>query len=300
MVGFFCALALLQHFTGIFPGEQKDFMGRLVWPFIDFVTLKSSSANWVAFFITPAHIISFIILCNTIIHRKKLRGDRAALLEFCFTAAIFFLADITVYLTQSYGAYAAIFAAITLYLFRALRFKEFLAVFLVLCVMAGGIFLLQKDTWKFKVFSGESSYRFDTSVTSRADIYRMNVHMILTNPLLGVGLNQYQSYFKEYQKEVLGHDLNESHTPPHAHNFFTSFWTSLGFFGFLAVVILMIGIFWHTKFSPGYPAAFVFLAIMIHGLIDAYYWKQEIAYTFWIVVGLCYLYRLPGKVKKVE
>jgi len=165
---------------------------------------------------------------------------------------------------------------------------------LVIFAVIGAGYLHQQTTWKYQVLTGEISYRFANSAASRGDIYRMNLAMILKNPLLGVGMNQYQNYFAANQKEVLGYELNESHVPPHAHNFFLSFWTSLGFFGFLAMIILVLGLFWRTKFDPLNPVVFVIVAIMIHGLIDSWYWKQDTAYTFWLMIMFAYLYKLPA------
>lgn len=309
MVMFFCVFALLQYFTGIFPGEQKDFTGRLVWPFIDYITLKSSSANWVAFFTTPALIIAFIEAFNY--RRQWPRAAHAALnpaaaataalnspastapasAAVYFYGVAFVLSATVVYLTQSYGAYLAIFATLLFFLFRAVPFKKFAAAFVAMLLLAGGVYLLQKNTYKYRILSGQQDYRYETSVESRLDIYRVNLQMILDHPLLGVGLNQYQSYFALTHEKVLGRKYNESHLPPHAHNFFMSFWTNLGFLGFVAILILLAGIFWRQKFKVNNPAVFFLLAMMVHGLIDSYYWKQEIAYIFWLMVVLSYLYR---------
>lgn len=291
MVAAFCALVLVQYMTGWFPGEQKDFMGRLVWPYIDFLTLKSTSANWVAFFMTPAVVLSFAHAFSTLRSpqwRKLVRQE-----HFWLYGMVFILSAVVLYLTQSYGGYAAALAGVALYLFRALPFQKFVLALVLLGAIAGAGYLHQQTTWKYQVLTGEASYRYATSATSRWDIYRMNLAMIQAHPLLGVGLNQYQSYFLTHQREVLGHDLNESHIPPHSHNFFMSFWTSLGVFGFTAMMVLVLGMFWRTKFDPLYPAVFVITAIMVHGLIDSWYWKQEMAYFFWLMVMFAYLYRLP-------
>jgi O-antigen ligase len=290
MVSFFCLIALTQYFTGVFPGEQHDFMGRLVWPYIDFVTMKSQSANWVAFFVTPAVIFSFINVFETLRDKrwKKLVREE----NFWLYGMTLILSAVVLYMTQSYGGYAAVFAAAFLYMFRALPFKKFLLAILAMAVLAGGVYLHQQTTWKYQVLTDQVEYRFATSAASRADIYEMNLHIISEHPILGVGLNQYQSYFAQYQVEVLGEKLNESHIPPHGHNFFMHMWNSLGVAGFLAMLILVAGIFWRTKFDSRYAAVFVLVAIMTHGLIDSYYWKQEIAYVFWLVVMLSYMYKV--------
>ncbi len=289
MVGVFAILALIQHFFGIFPGEQQDFTGRLVWPFVDYITLKSSSANWAAFFATPALIISFIQGVNSF--KKMVASPAAGRWKLWLFLAVGVLSAAVVYLTQSYGAYAAIFLTLSFFLFRKFSFKKFIVLFLLLVVAGGGIYLLQKNSYKFKILTNQIDFKYETSATSRKEIFKMNLAIIKDNPVLGVGLNQYQSYFKENQEKVLGHKLNESHIPPHAHNFFMSFWTNLGIFGFLGILLLIIGVFRDTKFSVGNPFAFVVLAIMIHGLIDSYYWSQETAYFFWMMVVLAHAFR---------
>jgi O-antigen ligase len=295
MVMTFGVLALLQFVTGLFPGAMRDFTGRLTWPYVDFLTLKSGSANWAAFFVTPTVILSFAKLVQ--MFSAKLPKKK---MDMFFWIAALVIADSVLLLSQSYGALVAASVAALFYCFRALPLKKFFAifgVFLFLCAAGFGVIM---QTKKFQILSGKQEFRFDTSATSRVDIYKMNLAIISSNPLLGVGLNQYQSYFASHQEEVLGHKLNESHIPPHAHNFFMSFWTNLGVFGVLAMVVLVFGIFWRFTFSEESPAVFILLAIMIHGLIDSYYWQQEIAYTFWIVVSLCYLFEIKVLHKKDE
>ncbi|MFC1749431.1 O-antigen ligase family protein [Pseudomonadota bacterium] len=279
MIGVFCVLALVQFFTGVFPGDQMDFTGRLTWPYIDFLTLKAASANWVAFLVTPALVIAFVRGFGM----RRIRGR-----EFYFNILIFLLACITLFFVQSYGAFGAAFAAITLYLFRELPFKKFLVALIIVLIAGGGLFFLQKNTNKYQIIAGEVEHKFDTSVEIREDIYKMNWHIITERTLLGVGLNQYQSYFRLNQEEVLGHSLKEDHMPPHAHNFFLSFWTNLGIFGALAMVILIFSVFVRSGFSPSNAAVFALTAIMIHGLIDAYYWKQETVYIFWMMIIFAY------------
>jgi hypothetical protein len=284
MVLVFCVFALTQYLFGIFPGEQYDFMKRLVWPYVDFVTLKSSSANWAAFFVTPALIFSFIKVFYCF---KRAKFD----LDYLIFNATLFLSAITLYLTQSYGAYAAVFAAIALFLFRALKTKGFIVAFVIMLLAGAGIFAVQASTYKYKVLTDQVDYRFENSAASRGEIMTMNMAMIGAHPLLGVGLNQYQSYFTANHEQVLGHKYGESQIPPHAHNFFLSMWTSLGILGFLAMLILAFGLLKSSCFSAEKPAVYVFIAIMVHGLIDSYYWRQETAYIFWMVVAFSYLFR---------
>jgi O-antigen ligase len=294
MVTVFCVLALVQYLFGIFPGEQYDFTKRLVWPYVDFLTLKAASANWVAFFVTPAFLLSFFNLVNIIKTRTLIAGGKLDKNIFLYNS-LTLLGALVLFLTQSYGAWAAVFLAVAFYLFRLLKLKHFLIILCVMLVSVGGVFLIIKSSYKYRIMTGQQEYRYDNSIVSRFDIYKIDLSMIATHPLLGVGFNQFQSYFTTYHEQVLGHKYQESQIPPQAHNFFAGMWVSLGVFGFLGMLILVFGIFWRFRFTPDNPAVFVLLAMMIHGLIDSYYWRPEIAYTFWLVVALSYAFRLKQK-----
>lgn len=284
MVCALCLASLFQFVTHHFPGETVDFTGRLVWPFIDFLTLDIASANWLAFFVTPTVILSFAALIH--LYTQKKRPFALVLWGFSFI-----ISGLVVYLTQSYGAYAALFIAFTLYLYKTLPLKRFFVGFMVLLVIGFGIFFVQQNSYKYKVLSGSQETRFDNSLTSRRDIMQMNMHIIKTHPWLGVGLNQYQSYFAKNYKTVLEKEYNESHFPPHAHNFFISFWNNTGLLGLLAILILIVGMLRRLALHPSFPAQFIIIAIMTHGLVDSFYWRQEIAYTFWIIITFVYLYK---------
>lgn len=284
MTGVFCLFALLQYFSGIFPGESKDFMGRLVWPYIDFVTLKASSANWVAFFVTPGFLISFILGFEKLLSKKF---DRT----FVIYSLVSALAGLALYLVQSYGAYAAIFVSISLFLFRRLGFKQFAGIFLILILIGVGMFLVQKNSFKYKVLSHQvDNYKYEDSLSTREQILKVNVAMIKEQPFWGVGLNLYQQYFEKNQERILGKQINEGHIPPHPHNFFIGFYANLGLLGFVAILTLILIIFVQGRFNPKNPAIFVLVAMMVHGLIDSYYWKQEIAYNFWLIILMYYLF----------
>lgn len=276
--------SLFQFFTNHFPGATLDFTGRLVWPFIDFLTLDIASANWTAFFTVPAVILSFAGIVQAVIHKKF--SPKVIFFGICFL-----LSGIIVYLTQSYGAYAGLFVAFSLYLYKSLPLKKFLAAFVVLVLMGGGMYLIQKNSYKFQILEGSQTTQFDNSVSSRGDIMKMNLHIVTTHPWLGVGFNQYQSYFADNHQEVFGKEYNESQFPPHAHNFFLSFWTTMGILGFLGMLTLIIGLFWRFRLDPTRPALFIIAAIMTHGLIDSFYWRHEIAYTFWIIILFVYLHK---------
>ena len=117
MICVFSVTSLFQFFTHYFPGATLDFTGRLVWPFIDFLSLDIASANWVAFFTVPAVVLSFAGFIQSAIHKKNSPKT-------IFFAVSFLLSATVVYLTQSYGAYTGLFVAFSLYLYKILPLKN--------------------------------------------------------------------------------------------------------------------------------------------------------------------------------
>ena len=184
MVSVFAFIALIQYFTGIFPGEQFDFTHRMVWPFIDFVTMKSTSANWLAFLMMPVFLLSVfkvLFLGNRFFEYKNFSRYDNFSFFFYFISAV--LTGLSVYFTQSYGSYLAIFIVVVIYLFKLLDFKKFIVMFLLLSVLVGGVFVIQRNSLKYKIMTNSVEFRFDNSVVSRENIYAMNFYIIQNYPL---------------------------------------------------------------------------------------------------------------------
>jgi O-antigen ligase len=284
-------LSLLQYFTGIFPGVITDFTARLVWPYVDFLDMKAQSANWLAFMMLPGFILSFGVLFLE--YRKGLRRRRTegAWSSFSNLGAVitFIITGLVLLLVQSYGAFLGLGVAVVLLLFRNLPFKKFLVAFGILIVLGGGYFWYQKDSAKYKIITNEVTHKYVNSIDARGDIWKMNMAIVQKNWVLGVGLNQYQNYFRLFHQEVLGKTFLEQHIPPHPHNFFLGFWLNLGIFGLVGILVILGGMFYRFALEKQNLAMFVMIGILLHGMVDIYYWKQEIVYVFWLVILFAYL-----------
>ena len=304
MIVVYGGLCLIQYFFNVFPGASSDFLHRLSWPFIDFLKFTAGNANWNAFLIAPGLVISTIVLINNyfsdIAFLNKMKFEQAKLtnslslaekcnytvdtvLKYCAFGNLI-IGSVVVFLTQSYSSYAAIYVALALFFLSKFNFKKFLIAMAILTAIFGTVFLVQKNSDKYKIMTGEKSYRFDNSMDSRKDIYWFNFKTFLEKPLFGVGLNQYQSYFAANQLRVLGHQYGEVQNPPHPHNFLVGMFMNLGLLGLLGVIAIIFSVSFVGGFKPQNLGLFLMILIMFHGLFDSYYFQEQIDYIFWVAV----------------
>jgi O-antigen ligase len=134
----------------------------------------------------------------------------------------------------------------------------------------------------------------------RLNMWGETVEMLRTHPILGAGLAGYQTAVEPY------HILSWAEIYLYPHNLFLNFWTEtglLGLVGFLWLVVLFfklgieklignwkleIGNLELTKTKKN--MAVVLLAsmciILVHGLVDVPYFKNDLAVVFWLLLGL--------------
>lgn len=268
-------LSIFEFFTDAMPGANKDFIGRLVWPYIDpFVKMKPESANWLAYLFGPMALLSII----RIVKQKRRLLESIALIV---SLAVLFL-------TQSYagilitGMLAIIFISIHL----SQRAKKTLWLAVIIAVIAAAIPLSQ--TKKFQILLG--NYKRENSIERRMQIYRFNWEAFKQHPFKGLGPANYQSYFRQNMEEFIGVKIPEVEIPPHPHNLAVFFWSELGMPGLLAILAIYISIIFRLFRRPEkHPASFAFAYFLGHGIADNAYGLPEIALLFWIMLALVFL-----------
>lgn len=253
---------------------------------------QNASPNYLALFLAPLAGLGYGL---------AITAQKSAWPIRPWAIAIGGLITIAVGLTQSRGALFGLAAAglgalaAGLYADRPRlkrpKFKLLLA-FILTPLVVGGLTLgltLAKPN-----FTDSAKERQTTSNNLRYEIWRTTiVDIIPASPLLGTGLGNYQNYFTE----ITAHRVNFpefiapwARTP---HNFFLTIWTNLGLFGLIAIIWIII-VFYHGL--AGAPAsgtqlglALAMLALLVHGLVDSAYWKNDLAALFWVIIALGYL-----------
>lgn len=125
----------------------------------------------------------------------------------------------------------------------------------------------------------------------RTQIWTVTLRMLRDHPVFGAGLNAYQATMKPYRA---GHVYLVPE--PYPHDVFLTSWTELGLLGLFAftfILVVLILLPWRALKRAGWlyrpllwGAGAAFVAVLVHGLVDSPYWKNDLSLEFWIVAAL--------------
>jgi O-antigen ligase len=137
----------------------------------------------------------------------------------------------------------------------------------------------------------------------RLKLWQASLNMIKDHPLLGVGLDNFlYQYRTRYVLPEAWQELDLSHP----HNIVLDYWTRLGVLGVVALVWLEVAFFVKGlrlyRRLPGQDERALVLGLMasmvaclVHGLIDNSYFLVDLAFVFFITVGV-----IAGLSAKIE
>lgn len=120
----------------------------------------------------------------------------------------------------------------------------------------------------------------------RLNMWGETVEMLKTHPILGAGLANYQTAVRPW------HILRWAEIYLYPHNIFITFWSETGLFGLIAFLWLIILFFKKTIFSRTVLARVLIasmIIILIHGIVDVPYFKNDLSVIFWTLLGLAAL-----------
>lgn len=248
------------------------------------------SANYLAMYIAPAFAALTVLLIKKYLKKIKRVGA-----EIWFLIIEMVAVGLALYFAQSYSAILAVVVAIFAYfLFRYGRAllnywrRLFITLLIVISLIVGAIYIGQGDTYKFKDF-----LEFDQQSSSsvRLQVWRVATDFIAQSPIVGIGLGQYELLYAEHAAEILNQEPYEK-MMLHAHSLYLSFWLYTGFVGLFALAWLIMSCFVRLKYCekdmrPYMRLGLVMLVvILVHGVFDTTFWKNDLAYIFWFAVAL--------------
>jgi O-antigen ligase len=254
-------LAIIQKITGQFypPSLWNDeLFGR--------ATSFFTSPNAVGLFLVPIFLLSLPLL-------QKYNP---------LALAHAILATVAIGLTMSQGAWIAFLAGIIIYLFF-INYKKTALAITVFCAIA-----------VFSIPALKSAVFFeDQAGQNRLTLWRYSAEYLTESPqnfLLGAGLRR---FFYEVQQPH--YDVKQMERLIYPHNIFLNFWLETGLAGaiaFVGLIICSIIITLRNKnYYPAQKAAFMAVmgALIIHGLVDAPYFKNDLSMLFWIIIAIIIL-----------
>lgn len=117
----------------------------------------------------------------------------------------------------------------------------------------------------------------------RVQMWKETLQQLETTPLLGNGLGSYQEAVAPF------HQFTWAEIYLYPHTVFLNFWTEIGALGMIAFAIILLWCFvhaWFAKESVAMAAGMAVLVVLVHGLVDVPYFKNDLAMAFWFMVAV--------------
>jgi O-antigen ligase len=283
------ALGFSALYISLYAIAQKFFGFPIPTPWQ--VEMRATSVfdypNAVGLFLAPLiPLFIYVILGDakrgTRIHvDSRLRGNDKIKNIFLIIACI--LSVITIVFAKSEGAIVALVAGFIIWLFIKLktRGKIILAVLGATTVLSI-LFLSISPFPQIK----EKLLLNDWSGMVRKTVWSETMEMLKDAPVFGVGLSGYQTAIIPY------HNAKWMEIFLYPHNIIFNFWTEtglLGLTGFILIIIWFFSVSFPRRRESANLIFFLFLSmliLLIHGLVDVPYFKNDLSVLFWILAGL--------------
>lgn len=281
--------AIIQYATGSFITMD----GRASGPFVN--------ANYLAMYLAPAVTALWIMIVRGILLGFHLP-------RFVTGMVLAVLYSVALLMTQSYGAMLAVMAVLLIFLVSTFaihrRYEKtdevlvlkkiayFLGVFALIALMAAVVLFANTEKWRYFT---EFTQRSSSSV--RLQVYQIAGDFIGKSPLLGIGFGQFEPKYNLEAPVILGQAPYEW-VMIHPHNTFMAVWLNLGLIGLLMFIGLVFYCLYRAVRNNSYDDRFfrmigvsLLLVMLLHGMVDTYLFKNDLAFLFWLIIALCLLPR---------
>ncbi len=194
-------------------------------------------------------------------------------------------------LSRSYGGFLALGGSLALaFWFLPVRRIWKMVALGILVLALGSLGILEMQTGKFAQML-DLQNRSSSSV--RLEIWQVAAGLGQQHLWAGIGPNQFQHEYQRAAAEILGREpLEWNHPQPH--NLLLAFWLQTGLWGLAGfLLVLLAGI---PRYAPAKLPYYAALGvILLHGLIDTPFWRNDLAIIFWVIVAGISAWRVPKK-----
>lgn len=216
-----------------------------------------------------------------------------------FNVLVFILTFFTIFWSRSESAIIAIIAGLIIFTsFKLINNKKYF-VFVVSGILLVSFlfpFVVKSpekiDEPNTKIYSiKEKLLLQDLSGQIRRQMYKETISFIKDNLIFGAGLVGYQDKIVNY------HKFNYIEIFLYPHNIFLNFWITLGIFGLLGFIWLLIEFFRiciKSYFNGSKEQIFILLtmlAVIIQGVVEVPYFKNDLSIIWWFIILGCLFFR---------
>ena len=220
-----------------------------------------------------------------------------------FGTACLILSLVTVVLTGCRGAYIGLFTeliALVLLTYHYLKpyYKKIFLYFCGLFALISSIVIVSLSSVRTRIFS-IFAMRNDSSNSFRFNVYNSCLDMFKDNWLLGIGVGN-QNF-----REIYGLYMKTGFDALSAYNIYletaveSGIFALLAFLGFISYnMYLAIKYLLKRKNAHSIYIAIALLSIiglLVHGLVDTVFFRPQIQFVFWIMVGIIRVITSRGK-----
>lgn len=274
--------SIIQHFTGwgIATAEWTNPATRRVTAFF-------SSPNAVALYLGPITMLMGGWLYQRLSQplktgewRQTFKQDRQALVGVCIVLTNL----IAILFTKSQGGLLALVLGVMVFVYLV-GYKKIILTAALIAFIGGGTLIFFPRVLPLHYKSGGN----------RLTLWTYSVNYLTESPqhfVLGTGIRQ---FFRKIQKPFYNPKQMERLIYPH--NIFLNFWTEIGLFGLLGAaglvgVLFTVSYKWYRLGNKLAGATLLagLVVLIVHGLIDVPYFKNDLAMEWWILSALVFSY----------
>lgn len=272
-------VAVYQKLTGCFIFNTTNIIeqGR--------ITTLFGYPNANGLLLLPIFFLTFINL---------LKDKKTWLKLFSFLTLIFSV--VIIYWARSESALIAIIIGLILFgLFKLIRCKKsVLCISLLIVLIALILPFITKvpeeidEPNKFQYTLKQKLLMQDLSGQIRRQMWHETIEFVKERPFFGSGLVGYQQKVEPY------HKFSYIEIFLYPHNIFLNFWVSLGIFGligFLGLIVLFIIKLTKNLSKENLILLIAFLAIITQGIVEVPYFKNDLSIIWWLIIAGYLVYK---------
>ncbi len=252
MIAYIAAIAVFQYVTGYgIPAPWNE-------PGMEYrITSVYDYPNAVGLMFAP--ILAMIMAWSLHIGRHRLAFVQLS-----------FLGLLVLFMAKTDGAIIAVSAA---FVFSTLftKYRWLIVGTGVIAMIAAFAWQPTRDILLFQDASGEV----------RLALWEGTWNLLQDRPLFGAGLASFSELYANYKLD------RHVELLLYPHNIFLDFWVELGLAGLIWLLMALIG-FFKRLFTAQSPERIVLMAgmvaILVYGLVDVPYFKNDLAVIFWIIL----------------